>query len=93
MTWKGSERRAVQCTSIPDCPMEEKVQRMYRDFYFGDGPDDPPFTTRMLLVEKNQANSGAMLTRIEKVAGKIALLLLAAVVTGIADIVVHALTK
>ena len=66
---------------------------MFEDIYFGDGPENPPFTTRMLLVEKAQADSGKIAGRIERIAVKIALLLLAAILTGIGDIVVHAFTK
>ncbi len=69
------------------------MNKMFQDIYFGDGPENPPFTTRMLLVEKAQADSGKIAGRIERIAVKIALLLLAAILTGIGDIVVHAFTK
>ena len=69
------------------------MNKMFQDIYFGDGPENAPFTTRMLLVEKAQADSGKIAGRIEKIAVKIALLLLAAILTGIGVIVVHAFTK
>ena len=87
------DRRPEPCPGPPDCPLEEKVGKIYHDLYFGSGPEDPPFTTRILLLEKNQLDSKDMLGRIEKVAGKIAFLLLAAVLTGIGDIIVHAVAK
>ncbi len=69
------------------------MNKMFEDIYFGDGPENPPFTTRMLLVEKAQVESGKIAGRIERIAVKIGLLLLAAILTGIGDIVVHAFTK
>lgn len=66
---------------------------MFEDIYFGDGPENPPFTTRMLLVEKAQAESSKIAGRIERIAVKIGLLLLATLLTGLADIVVHAFVK
>ncbi len=93
MAYRGPERRSEPCPVAFDCPQEEKVNKMFQDIYFGDGPENPPFTTRMLLVEKAQADSGKIAGRIERIAVKIALLLLAAILTGIGDIVVHAFTK
>ena len=93
MAYRGPERRTEPCPVAFDCPMEEKVKKMFEDIYFGDGPENPPFTTRMLLVEKAHADSGKIAGRIERIAVKIALLLLAAILTGIGDIVVHAFTK
>ena len=87
------DRRPEPCPGPPDCPLEEKVGKIYHDLYFGYGPEYPPFTTRVLLHEKNQIEAGAMLTRIEKVAGKIVFLLLTAILTGIGDIIVHAVPK
>ena len=56
MAYRGPERRSEPCSLAFDCPQEEKVNKMFQDIYFGDGPENPPFTTRMLLVEKAQAD-------------------------------------
>ena len=93
MAYRGPERRSEPCSLAFDCPQKEKVNKMFQDIYFGDGPENPPFTTRMLLVEKAQAESGKIAGRIERIAVKIGLLLLAAILTGIGDIVFHAFTK
>ena len=87
------DRRPEPCPGPPDCPLEEKVGKIYHDLYFGSGPEDPPFTMRILLLEKNQLDSKEMLGRIEKIAVRTGLLLLAAILTGIVDIVVHAFVK
>ena len=93
MAYRGPERRTEPCPVAFDCPLEGKVNKMFEDIYFGDGPENPPFTTRMLLVEKTQAESGKIAGRIEKIAVRIGLLLLATLLTGLADIVVHAFVK
>lgn len=86
MAYRGPERRSEPCSLAFDCPQEEKVNKMFQDIYFGDGPENPPVTTRLLLIEK-------AVSRFEKTGSKIGLLLLAAILTGIGDIVVHAFTK
>ena len=87
------DRRPEPCPGPPDCPLEEQVGKIYHDMYFGSGPEDPPFTTRILLLEKNQSASKESLDRIERVAVKIAVLLLVAILTGIGNIVMHAVAK
>lgn len=62
------------------------MNKMFKDLYFWDGQENPPVTARLASIEKS-------VSRFEKVGSKIALLLLAAILTGIGDIVVHAITK
>ena len=59
---------------------------MFNEFYFGDGPDNPPSITRILLIEK-------AVLRFEKAGSKIALLLLATILSVIGDIVYHTVTR
>ena len=86
MAYRGPERRSEHCSLAFDCSEEKKVNKMFNDLYFWDGPENPPVTARLASIEKS-------VSRFEKVGSKIALLLLAAILTGIGDIVVHAFTK
>lgn len=64
--------------------MAEKVGKLYTDMYLGDGPQNPPVTTRLALNEKaievltSNLNKGLWL-------------LAASAVAGIGNLIMHAL--
>ena len=61
------DRRPEPCPGPPDCPLEEKVGKIYHDLYFGSGPEDPPFTMRILLLEKNQLDNAPLLSIVQAI--------------------------
>jgi hypothetical protein len=49
--YRGLERRATVCDLPQNCPLEEKVNKMFADLYVGSDKENPSMTSRLLLVE------------------------------------------
>jgi len=51
VAYRGLDRGAVVCNSSEDCPLEDKVNKMFTDLYVGADKENPSMSSRLLLVE------------------------------------------
>lgn len=69
---------------MPDSGIEQKVDKLYLDFYIGDGPQNPPMTTRVALME-------SAIMRFGRNSSKTVWLLLAILGTIVGDILARSI--